>query len=95
MALIDLLGVVQEEAAEVIKEVSKVRRSGENFVPFADQGKTLTNIENLTTEILDFLVLLSVWESLHEGPKFSEMVDRHAPQKLAALARWSPEIFER
>lgn len=93
MAAIDLFGVLQEECAEVIKEVSKVRRSGPDFKPF--NGET-SNREHLHLEILDVLAILEIGyqcEFLDRPTK--EELDAHVLSKIQALGKWTPLAISR
>ena len=54
-----LLDKLQEEAAEVIQAVSKIRRFGENN---KHPDRTTTNKEELVTELEDFLAILAALE---------------------------------
>ena len=54
-----LLGKLQEEAAEVIQAVSKIRRFGENS---KHPERTTTNHQELVTELEDFLAILAALE---------------------------------
>jgi NTP pyrophosphatase (non-canonical NTP hydrolase) len=54
-----LLDKLQEEAAEVIQAVSKIRRFGENS---KHPERTTTNHQELVTELEDFLAILAALE---------------------------------
>ena len=54
-----LLDKLQEEAAEVIQAVSKIRRFGENN---KHPDRTTTNKQELVTELEDFLAILAALE---------------------------------
>jgi len=54
-----LLDKLQEEAAEVIQAVSKIRRFGENA---NHPDKTTTNKQDLVNELEDFLAILAALE---------------------------------
>lgn len=54
-----LLDKLQEEAAEVIQAVSKIRRFGENS---HHPDRTTTNKDELVTELEDFLAILAALE---------------------------------
>ena len=54
-----LLDKLQEEAAEVIQAVSKIRRFGENS---NHPDRTTTNKQELVTELEDFLAILAALE---------------------------------
>ena len=54
-----LLDKLQEEAAEIIQAVSKIRRFGENA---NHPDRTTTNKQDLTNELEDFLAILAALE---------------------------------
>ena len=54
-----LLDKLQEEAAEIIQAVSKIRRFGENS---HHPDRTTTNRQDLTNELEDFLAILAALE---------------------------------
>lgn len=54
-----LLGKLQEEAAEIIQAVSKIRRFGESS---KHPDRTTTNKQDLTNELEDFLAILAALE---------------------------------
>jgi NTP pyrophosphatase (non-canonical NTP hydrolase) len=54
-----LLDKLQEEAAEIIQAVSKIRRFGENS---HHPDRTTTNKQDLTNELEDFLAILAALE---------------------------------
>lgn len=56
-----LTSKLQEEAAEVIQAVSKIRRFGEHN---RHPDRTATNLEELVGELEDFLAILAVLEHL-------------------------------
>ncbi|MEQ6333292.1 hypothetical protein [Sphingobium sp. MK2] len=88
-----LLTLVIEESSEVIKERCKIADSGEDFVPYADQGRTATNLDNLKTELVDLHTVLGI---LIANPDFITIgefvVMREA--KLASLRKHRPWIFQ-
>lgn len=91
MAAIDLLGVLQEECAEVIKEVSKVRRSGPDFKPF---GGTESNQQHLELEVLDVLAIIEIARKLGVLRTVNEHdLAQHVERKWFALAKWTPEAL--
>lgn len=77
--LMEALGILQEECAEVIKEVSKCRRSGLDFKPFNGDK---TNLQRLRSEIQDVLSILKIIGE-------DELDDVHYLHKVAALCKWS------
>lgn len=87
-----LLGVLQEECAEVIQAVSKVRRSGPDFRPFDGPA---TNADNLRREVLDVLAVLRLAHTLGVIPAISEAeLDLATETKRASLVRWTPAALE-
>lgn len=66
-----LLDKLQEEAAEVIQAVSKIRRFGENN---SHPDRTTTNKQELVTELEDFLAILAALE-------FAKYVDLQPSQQ--------------
>lgn len=71
-----LLDKLQEEAAEVIQAVSKIRRFGENS---SHPDRTTTNKQELVTELEDFLAILAALE-------YSKWLDLK-PQQQNILAK--------
>lgn len=57
----EALGILQEECSEVIKEASKIFRSGPDF---CREGGTVSNKELLHIEIADVLIWISICEAL-------------------------------
>jgi NTP pyrophosphatase (non-canonical NTP hydrolase) len=72
----ELLDLLQEEAAEVIQAVSKVRRFGE----------TATNMGNLHTEIGDFMGVFK--EIVAEGIISEQSLLRAAEAKIIKMERY-------
>lgn len=89
----ELLTLVVEESSEVVKERCKIERSGTEFVPFADQGKTATNLDNLKNELVQLHTVLTM---LMEDEDFISTSDhaRYRRDKLAGLRVWAPNIFK-
>jgi phosphoribosyl-ATP pyrophosphohydrolase len=79
-----LLDKLQEEAAEVIQAVSKIRRFGEhNHHP----DRTTTNRQELVNELEDFLAILAQLESCGWlDPKPDPLKITHKAQQLARSA---------
>lgn len=80
---LEILGLLQEECAEVIQAVSKVRRTGFDFKPF---NGNKTNLQLLTEEVQDVLVLLELMD-------MEEVDPAHRKLKLEKLHKWS-NIFK-
>ena len=55
----EALGILQEECSEVIKEASKIFRSGMHYMP---ANSDFTNQERLHREIADVLIIISMCE---------------------------------
>jgi NTP pyrophosphatase (non-canonical NTP hydrolase) len=85
----EIMDILQEECAEVIQAVSKVRRFGiDNYKP----GKPKTNREHLEEELGDLLAMVDImleqdivsWGNLEVAKK----------AKIEKLRKWS-NIFEK
>ena len=85
----EIMDILQEECAEVIQAVSKVRRFGiDNYKP----GKSKTNREHLEEELGDLLAMVDImleqdivsWGNLEVAKK----------AKIEKLRKWS-NIFEK
>ena len=85
----EIMDILQEECAEVIQAVSKVRRFGiNNYKP----GKPKTNREHLEEELGDLLAMVDImleqdivsWGNLEVAKK----------AKIEKLCKWS-NIFEK
>ena len=85
----EIMDILQEECAEVIQAVSKVRRFGiDNYKP----GKPKTNKEHLEEELGDLLAMVDImleqdivsWGNLEVAKK----------AKIEKLRKWS-NIFEK
>jgi hypothetical protein len=82
----ELIGLLQEEAAEIIQELSKVRRTG---MKFCRAGKDVPNTTFARKEIIDFMLLLGI---AAEAGMFIEEdfdVDEYCVEKLARLKEWT------
>lgn len=88
-----LVTLVIEESSEVIKERCKIADSGEDFVPYADQGRTATNLDNLKTELVDLWTVMAL---LIADPAFITPTEfaRMREAKLASLRKHRPWIFQ-
>lgn len=85
--MMEALGILQEECAEVIQAVSKIRRTGETFRPF---GGEKSNLDLLAEEIEDVLILLEICGVPRLGAGYRDA-------KIAKLRKWSnivPENFQ-
>jgi NTP pyrophosphatase (non-canonical NTP hydrolase) len=85
----EVMDILQEECAEVIQAVSKIRRFGpDNHKP----GKPKTNREHLAEELGDMLAMIDI---LVEKGMVSEHQLRSAKTaKIEKLKTWS-NIFEK
>ncbi len=75
----EALDLLQEECAEVIQAVSKVRRTGPSFKPFNGDK---SNLELLKEEVQDVLVILELLEMIAISPE-------HRETKIEKLKKWS------
>ena len=81
---IELLGLLQEECAEVIQIASKIRRFGiESYNPYI--GETTTNRILLEREIADILAIVSLLCS--RGMISPARIAANVATKMAALVR--------
>ena len=84
----EALGILQEECAEVIQDVSKCRRFGIDNVYLNGQG---TQRENLVKEVGDVLAMIDV---LIEQGVFTQIeLDVARAKKKQKLKQWST-IYE-
>lgn len=82
---LELLGILQEECAEVIQVISKIRRFGLNDFHPEDPDQT-SNQTKLTTEIGD---MVGVIEMLREQNVFSVCdIDTAAIQKVEKVKKF-------
>ena len=80
----EVMDILQEEAAEVIQAVSKIRRFG---MDNAKHGTEQTNKEHLEEELGDMLAMIDIllindvvsWGSLHKAKR----------AKIEKLKKWS------
>ncbi len=83
----EALGILQEEAAEVIQEASKIRRSGPDF---CRKGTEVGNMEHFQMEIEDFRLLLEIctYLGIYREPS-EEWKASYRERKLEKLGQWS------
>jgi len=83
----EALGILQEEAAEVIQEASKIRRSGPDF---CRKNTEVGNMEHFQMEIEDFRLLLEICAHLgmYREPS-EEWKAEYRRKKLIKLDQWS------
>ncbi len=81
------LGILQEEAAEVIQEVSKILRTGPDF---CRRNSDIPNIVYFQQEVMDFLILLELCAEMgvYTWPTHEQIVEYKA-FKLNKLSQWS------
>jgi hypothetical protein len=81
----ELVGLLQEEAAEIIQELSKIRRTGTDF---CRNGKAVPNKHFVQKEIIDFLLLVEMAEDAGLfDPDFD--ADGYVAEKLERLKLWT------
>jgi NTP pyrophosphatase (non-canonical NTP hydrolase) len=86
----EALGILQEECAEVIVEVSKIRRFGLDTAHFrSDMQHTHRNM--LEMEIGDVLALVDIL--LEQGIVDQACLDQYKQNKKDKLRKWS-KIYE-
>ena len=83
----ETLGIWQGEGAEVIQELSKIRRSGPSF---CRKGTDVPNMVHLQHEVMDFLILMecAIETGLFIPPTNQELYE-YRKSKLERLAKWS------
>lgn len=89
----ELLNLVVEEGSEVTKARCKIERSGCDFIPFADAGKTATNLDNLKAEVVDLYVVVSLIvaeDAFMTGEELAPLIKA----KVESLRKWSPNLFK-
>lgn len=94
----EVLGILQEEAAEVIQELSKIRRSG---IDFCRRGGDIPNSHFVRQEMMDFQLILelAIKAGIYTKPT-SEEYETHRLVKFQKLRDWSrlspliDDIFE-
>jgi NTP pyrophosphatase (non-canonical NTP hydrolase) len=86
--LSEVMDILQEECAEVIQAVSKVRRFGlDNRHPTSTQ----TNVEHLEEELGDLLAMVDLLKSMNIVSESG--LDKAKEAKITKLKMWS-HIFE-
>ena len=84
----EIMGILQEECAEVIQAVSKVNRFGlDNFKP----GKPKTNREHLEEELGDLVAMINIM--VDEKLVDEKSIEAAAHAKVEKLNQWST-IYE-
>jgi len=90
----ELLGVLQEECAEVIQIISKIRRFGINSYNPAipEEG---TNFELLNLEVADVLSLIEMVKESRNSPLNEEILHKRIDYKKLKVTRYMrPDIYE-
>lgn len=80
----EVMDILQEEAAEVIQAVSKIRRFGPDN---HKQGETQTNIEHLEEELGDLLAMIDIMRDTGIVSWANMEVAKLA--KIEKLKKWS------
>lgn len=80
----EVMDILQEECAEVIQAVSKIRRFG---VDNAKPGKPKTNREHLEEELGDMLAMIDIM--LEKGVISAEHLETAKVAKIEKLKVWS------
>jgi NTP pyrophosphatase (non-canonical NTP hydrolase) len=80
----EVMDILQEEAAEVIQGVSKVRRFGPHNHKL---GETQTNLEHLEEELGDMLAMIDIM--LEMGMVSSGNLEVAKRAKIEKLKKWS------
>lgn len=83
---LEVLGILQEEAAEVIQAASKIRRSGLWYRPFGGED---TNLDKLHEELADFIVVMSIAQAVGLIDLDSFDMPSHMRAKISKLKDWS------
>ena len=80
----EALGILQEECAEVIQAVSKIRRFGiDNYKP----GKPKTNREHLEEELGDLYAMIEILQDMDIVSWTN--IEKAAEAKKEKLKKWS------
>jgi len=82
---LELVGLLQEEAAEIIQELSKIRRTGTDF---CRNGKNVPNNHFVQREFIDFMLLM---EMATKAGLFDENfdADEYVVEKFKRLKEWT------
>ena len=80
----EIMGILQEECAEVIQAVSKVNRFGlDNHKP----GTAYTNREHLEEELGDLVAMINIM--VDAGLVDEKSIETAAHAKVTKLSKWS------
>jgi NTP pyrophosphatase (non-canonical NTP hydrolase) len=80
----EVMDILQEEAAEVIQAVSKIRRFG---IDNSKMGTSQTNLEHLEEELGDMLAMIDILLEL--GIVNSSALEQAKQNKKYKLKKWS------
>lgn len=80
-----ILLILQEECAEVIKEVSKCMRFGPDQIK---PGTTKTNLQHLEAELGDVLAMIALLEDANIGVD-GDNIQSAIIEKFKKLGKWS------
>jgi NTP pyrophosphatase (non-canonical NTP hydrolase) len=84
----EIMGILQEECAEVVQAVSKVNRFGlDNYKP----GETKTNRQHLEEELGDLVAMINIM--VDAGLVNEHSIEAAAYAKVEKLNKWST-IYE-
>jgi NTP pyrophosphatase (non-canonical NTP hydrolase) len=85
----EVLDILQEECAEVIQAVSKIRRFGASN---HKHGETQTNLEHLEEELGDLMAMIDILNDL--GVVYWGHLESAKHAKIEKLKKWS-NIYEK
>jgi NTP pyrophosphatase (non-canonical NTP hydrolase) len=83
----ELLGILQEECAEIIQIISKIRRFGINSFNPGDPDAG-TNFELLNLETADALALVEMLKETEDSPLSEELIERRVAYKKTKVLRY-------
>lgn len=82
----ELLGILQEECAEVIQIISKIRRFGIDSYNPTDPN--VTNMDLLNLEIADVQALIEMIKETPNSPVIQEVLDQRIHHKKQKVLRY-------
>lgn len=82
----ELIGLLQEEAAEIIQELSKLRRTGTRF---CRNGRDVPTIDYVNQEITDFNMLLEIGTLIGLFNNLSYEKSDYRIEKKERLKQWT------
>lgn len=83
----ELLGILQEECAEVIQIISKIRRFGINSYNPGDP-ESGTNFELLNLEVADVIGLIEMVKDTENTPLNEELLQKRVEYKKTKVLRY-------